>query len=305
MSKRLIGLIAATYTPFHPDGSLNLEPIPQYTEFLLRNQVRGLYVCGSTGEGVSMTTEERRQLAEAFVAAVAGRVPVIVQVGHNSLHEARQLAQHAAQIGADVISATCPFYFKPATVDLLTESMAWVAAGAPDLPFYYYHIPAMTGVQLSMPKFLSVARERIPSLAGLKYTATAVHEFQACQAIAEGRFDLLWGCDEMLLSALSIGARGAVGSTYNIAAGLYSRLIQAFDESDLERARDLQARSVAFINVLARRPFHSAMKSILKKLGFEFGSCRLPQASLSADEETALLQDLEEIGFFNWNGMSS
>jgi N-acetylneuraminate lyase len=300
MNSRLKGLIAATYTPLHADGSLNLSVIPAYVDFLISRGVRGLYVCGSTGEGISLTGAERRQLAQAFVEANAGRVPVIVQVGHNSLEEARSLAEHAAQIGADVVSATCPFYFKPSSVDLLIDSMAHVAAGAADLPFYYYHIPMMTGVQLNMVRFLESAGDRIPSLVGLKYTATTVHEFQSCLMAAGGRYDMLWGCDEMLLSALVVGAEGAVGSTYNIAAPIYTHIIDAFQHGDLQSAREWQARSVAFIETMCRYPFHSATKCVLTHLGFEFGNCRLPQPAMTDQQQTAMLGDLEALGFFNW-----
>ena len=296
---RLTGLIAATYTPFHADGPLNTEPIPAYVDFLLKNGVSGLYVCGSTGEGVSMTTAERRTLAEAFVQAAAGRVPVIVQVGHNSLQEARDLAAHAADAGADVISAVCPFYFKPASIDLLVRSMAEVAAGAPGLPFYYYHIPSMTGVSLSMTEFLTAAADSIPNLAGLKFTSAAVYEYQSCLAADDGCFDILWGYDEMLLSALVVGAKGAVGSTYNIAAPLYRKLIDAFAAGDLTAAKEAQAKSVAFIQLMARYPFHSATKRILREFGFDMGTCRLPQASLSPEHEDALLRGLNQIGFFD------
>ena len=132
------GLIAATYTPLRSNGSLNLDRVPPLVEHLLGDGVGGLYVCGSTGEGVSLTGDERRAVAEAYTAAAAGRVAVIVQVGHNSLAEARSLAEHAQQIGADAISATCPSYFKISTAELLVDCMAEAAAGAPDLPFYYY-----------------------------------------------------------------------------------------------------------------------------------------------------------------------
>ena len=105
MSTRLRGLLAATYTPFAPDCSLALEDVPPLVERLLADGVGGLYVCGSTGEGVSLSTAERKQVAEAFVAAAAGRVPVVVQVGHNSLAEACDLAAHAQAVGADASSA--------------------------------------------------------------------------------------------------------------------------------------------------------------------------------------------------------
>lgn len=131
---RYEGLFAAAYTPFNESGEVRIEPIGLMVDWLLRRHVNGFYVCGSTGEGMSLTSDERRRVADAYVTAVAGRVPVFVQVGHNSLREAQQLASHAASIGATAISATCPSYFKVDTVRTLVESMAQVAAGAPSLP---------------------------------------------------------------------------------------------------------------------------------------------------------------------------
>ena len=180
MPSKLVGLIAATYTPLHRDGSLNLDPIPGMVDHLLESGVSGLYVCGSTGEGVSLTSDERRSVAEAFTAAANKRVPVVVQVGHNSVAEARGLAAHAQEIGADVISATCPSYFKVGNISALVDCMSEVASGAPELPFYYYHIPILTGSTIDMAGFLRQASERIPNLHGLKYTAPLLHEYQAC-----------------------------------------------------------------------------------------------------------------------------
>ena len=197
----LQGLIAATTTPLADDGALQLDAIGPMVDRLLESGVRGLYVCGSTGEGMSLTCDERKQVVEATVAAVAGRVPVIVQVGHNSLADARNLAAHAADAGADVISATCPSYFKVGDVPALVECMQEIAAGAEGLPFYYYHIPALTGSQIDVVEFLRRGGDRIANLVGLKYTTTLVHEYQSCARVDDGRFDIVWGCDEMLLAA--------------------------------------------------------------------------------------------------------
>ena len=150
MNEPLTGLIAATYTPMDEGGRPNPAPIGPMVDRLLDEGVAGLYVCGSTGEGMSLTGTERRVVTESFVAAAAGRVPVIAQVGHNSLREAAELAAHAAGIGADVISATAPSYFKINTVEILVDCMAEIAAAAPALPFYYYHIPVLTGASLDM-----------------------------------------------------------------------------------------------------------------------------------------------------------
>ena len=295
---KLTGLIAATYTPLHVDGSLNLGQVEPIVAYLLRSGIRGLYVCGSTGEGMSLSSAERMAVAEAYVRAASGRVPVIVQVGHNSLAEARHLAAHAQDIGANVVSATCPSYFKVSDVASLLDCTAEMAGGAPELPFYYYHIPALTGSALDMIEFLQRAADRIPNFVGLKYTDTKLHEFQQCLEIDDGRFDVVWGCDEMLLGALATGARAAIGSTYNIAAPLYLRMIEAMDQGDITTARSLQSQSITMIRTLAAYPFHPAMKETLGMLGLPCGPCRLPQRRLTADEVEALRRQLAGIGLF-------
>ncbi len=305
MEYRLTGLVAATYTPMHDDGSLNLDQVPKIVQYLEQRGIGGLYICGSTGEGMSLTGDERRAVAEAYVAAAAGRLTTIVQVGHNALAEAKQLAAHARQIGADVISATSPSYFKVGTVDSLIDCMAEIASGAPETPFYYYHIPSLTGAALDMVDFLTAATDRVPNLVGLKYTTPMVHEYQACLELEDGRFDILWGCDEMLLSALAVGARGGIGSTYNIAAPLYGSLVEAFQRGDLPQARRLQSRALHMIRTIYQYPFHPAMKETLKMLGLDCGPCRLPHPRLTAVQIERLRHDLEEINFFDVTQMAS
>ena len=301
MKSSLQGLVAATYTPLNEQGELNLSVIPDLVEHLLSQGISGLYVCGSTGEGMSLTSAERRSVAEAYVSATAQRVPVIIQVGHNSVTEAKELAEHAQAINADIISATCPSYFKVTSVKQLIQCMAEIAGGAPELPFYYYHIPALTGSTLDMVQFLQEGRKQIPNLTGLKYTDTKLHEFLECMEIEDGRFDVVWGCDEMLLGAIATGAQAAIGSTYNVAAPLYTRIIQAFEKHDLKGARELQSLSVKMIRTLAQYPFHSAMKAVLEMNGFAVNQCRLPQEKLNAEEVAQLTSQLTEIGFFEWS----
>ncbi len=298
---KLTGLVAATYTPLGDDGNVRLDQVAPLVEYLLQSGVNGLYVCGSTGEGMSLSSDERRLVTKTYVEAVKGRVPVIVQVGHNSVREARELAAHAQSIGADVISATCPSYFKVSDVKALVETMGEVAGGAPNLPFYYYHIPSLTGSNIDMGEFLIQGGDQISNLVGLKYTDTKLFEFQHCLELQAGRFDVVWGCDEMLLGALATGAQAAIGSTYNIAAPLYQRLIDAFATGDIAQARICQSRSIEMIRTIGRYPFHSAMKAILQMLGYEVGGCRLPQGKLSATNVETLRQELDAIGFFEWS----
>ncbi len=303
MRYQLSGLVAATLTPLHPDGAVNLEPIPRIVDLLERTGVSGIYICGSTGEGISLTGEERRAVAAAYVAVAKGRMKTVVQVGHNSLREAQELAAHAARIGADAISATAPSYFKIGTVPMLVDCMAEIAAGAPQTPFYYYHIPALTGAALDMVEFLPAADAKIGNLVGMKYTTPQAFEYQACLNLQDGRFDVLWGCDEMFLSALATGARGAIGSTYNIAAPLYLKILAAFQAGDMQEAQRLQLLSVKMIRVMLSHPFLAIMKWLLGLYGVECGGCRLPQANLTAEQTAKVRAQLDEMGFFDWCGV--
>ena len=305
MATPLSGLIAATLTPLDACGSLHLEVVPKMIDHLERQSIRGIYICGSTGEGLSLTVQERCDVAEAFIDAARGRMTTIVHVGHNSLYEAKRLAEHAAICGADMISATAPSYFKVTKVEVLVRSMAEIARSAPDLPFYYYHIPRLTGATLDMVHFVRAAGNAIPNFAGLKFTSPEIHEFRACQEIDGGRYDAVWGMDEMLLSALATGARAAIGSTYNIAGSLSAKLWNAFEAGDLPAAREHQSRSAELIRVLLRFPFHATLKSVMARQGVDCGGCRLPLASLSPQEERELHGLLDGLGFDSELSLSS
>jgi len=301
---RLTGLVAATHTPFNADGEVNLAVVPQIVEHMIASGISALYVAGSTGEGVSLTAAERRAVAEAYVAAADRRLPVIVQVGSNSLAEARDLAAHAQSVGADVVSANAPSYFKISSVDGLIDAMLQIASAAPELPFYYYHIPRFTGAEVDMIAFLRAAGEVMDNLAGLKYSDLKVHEYQACLNLDDGRFDVLWGCDEMLLSALAVGAKGAVGSTYNIAAPLYRRIIDAWDAGDIASARKWQLCSVELVRVLLAHNLHPSIKAVMGMFGIDVGPCRLPLGGLDDGQKAELRTDLDAIGFFDWASMA-
>jgi N-acetylneuraminate lyase len=294
------GLVAATFTPMRADGSLNLAMAKPVVDHLVRSGVSGLYVCGSTGEGPLLTTAERKETAAAYVEAAAGRVPVVVQVGHSSVVEARELAAHAQQIGADATSAVAPYYFKPSSVNVLTDCLAEIAGGAPKVPFYYYHIPELSGVHANMVELLQLAPSKMPNFAGIKYTAPFINEFQTLTAASQGRFDILFGRDEMLLSGLAGGATGAVGSTYNFAAPLYLKVMAAFARGDVVEAKRCQGQAVAMVNILLGYRGHAGLKAAMALRGLDCGPTRLPIVSLKPEEVESLRRELERIGFFGW-----
>lgn len=296
---KIEGLIAATFSTFHADGSLNLDVIPTLVDKLVKDGLKGVFICGTNGEGPNMTIEERMAVAEAYIKAVRKRLLVLVHVGHNSISESRKLAAHAERSGADAISAVAGFYFKPSSVAGLVASMADIASAASKTPFYYYHIPTLTGVGMDMIEFLNLAESQIPNLAGIKYTASTIHEYQACLHYKEGKFDVLFGYDEMLLSALVVGAAGAIGSTYTFAAPLYSRLLEAFRKGDMEEAKRMQFKSVEFVRELVKYSPIPAQKHIMNLLGYDCGPVRKPLEVLDDTQSASLKLGLENIGFFD------
>ena len=295
---KINGIVAATFAAYQADGSLNLAIIPQLVNKLVADGVAGVYICGTNGEGPNMTVEERMAIAEAYVKAANKRILVLVHVGHTSIQECKKLAAHAAQIGADAFSSVAAFYFKPTSVQNLVDCMAEIASAAPELPFYYYHMPTLTGVGMDMVEFLAIGEQKIPNLAGIKYTASTLHEFQACLNYKDGKFEVLSGYDEMLLSALAVGAVGAIGSTYTFAAPVYLEIIKVFRNNDLAAAGALQLKVVNFIRCIIKHPSIAAQRAIMKMMGYDLGDARLPLVPLSSDKFIELKADLTKAGFF-------
>lgn len=293
------GLVAAPFTPFHADASLNLDAIPRLASLLRRNGVMGAFVCGTTGEGCSLTGTERRRVVEGWKMALPTGLKLIVHVGHLSVEESCELARHAQDTGADAIAAIAPSFFRPPDVDELVLWTERVAAAAPRLPFYYYHMPAMTGVRISAAQYLEEAGSRIPTLAGIKFTDEDLADFSAARTLGGDRHDVLFGRDEILLAGLDHGATGAVGSTYNYAAPLYLRMMQARQAGDRPAAEKCQARAQAFIDVMLRHGGLSAGKAIMKLIGVDCGPVRLPLRNLTGAAESRLRADLAALGFFN------
>lgn len=299
MVKKLEGLVAAPFTPMNEDGSLNLSLIPAYYRFLKSNGVTGAFICGSTGEGVSLSTAEKKAVAEAWASCTQSDpgFKVMTLLGGTSLTDCIELAQHARSIGLYAVSFTAPFYFKPASVDMLAACCAQIAAAVPDMPFYYYHIPVLNGVGFAMLDLLKKADGSIPNFAGIKYTHEDFMDYQSCLNFKGGKYDMLWGRDENMLSALVLGAKGSVGSTFNYAAPLYHELMEAFNRCDLATARQRQQTSIDMIRLLGKYGGIATGKAYMKLVGLDCGAFRLPVRNMAAEQFEAFRKDTEDLNF--------
>ena len=300
--QQLQGLIAAPFTPMHKDGSLNLSIIPSYYNLLKENSVNGAFICGSTGEGVSMSVTEKKAVAVAWAACTKddSSFTVMPLLGGTCIADCKDLALHAREVGLDAVSFTAPFYFKPANAETLAQCCAEIAAAVPDMPFYYYHIPVLTGVGIPMYDLLKAVDGKIPNFAGIKYTHEDFMDFLSCINFQNGKYDMLWGRDENMLPALAVGAKGAVGSTFNYAAPLYYNLIDAFNNGEMEKAQVLQQESIDMIRLLGKYGGIATGKAYMKLLGLDCGEFRLPVKNMSNENFELFKKEVEQLGFQNY-----
>jgi N-acetylneuraminate lyase len=296
VSEPLIGLVPAVLTPFDSNGALNLAVVEKQVELCLKDGVAAAFVGGTTGEFSSLCTAERMALASRWCEATRGtKLRIVVHIGANALADAEELARHAEKHGAAAIATVSPNYVKPKTVAQLAEWCAKLAASAPATPFYFYDIPSMTGVSLPMPEFIGLAEKSIPTFAGLKFTNSDLMAFQQLVNYGDGKFDVVWGFDEFLLAALVLGAKGAVGTTYNFAAPLYQRIIASVKAGNLAAARADQFKSVKLIALMQKYGFLAAAKESLRVRGVDCGPVRLPNPSMTGSARDFRVE-LETLG---------
>jgi N-acetylneuraminate lyase len=223
-------------------------------------------------------------------------VRVINLVGGTSYRECIEIAIASREMGIGTIALLGPYYFKPASAGSLAEYCALVGEAVPELNVYYYHIPVLTGVNVQMLDFLSEISTMLPNFAGIKFTQEDLMDFQLCMNFQEGKYDILWGRDECMLSALAVGCRGFVGSTYNYAAPLYHKLIKAFDSGDMETARKLQMKSIEMIRLLGKYGGMATGKAYMRYVGLDCGEFRSPVKNMTVEAYSGFRKDVEGLG---------
>jgi N-acetylneuraminate lyase len=296
------GLVAAPFTPMDKAGNLNLSIIPEYYSFLEKNGVTGAFINGSTGEGPSLTQKEKLLQAGRWAECLkpGGKMRIINLVGGTSYQECTENSLFSRESGLSAIAVVAPYYFKPADDTQLAEFVARVGESVPEMPVYFYHIPFLTGVNIPMIGFLEKISGMLPNFAGIKYTQEDFMDFLSCLNYENGRYDLLWGRDECMLSALVLGCRGAVGSTYNYAAPLYLALIEAFNKGDLDKARKMQQLSVDMGTLPGKYGGIATGKAFMKYVGIDCGKFRSPVKNMTDDMYEDFLNDVRKLEMDNW-----
>ena len=278
LTNSLSTLHAALLTPYDADGKVSENCLRNLIAYVRRQGIDGLYVGGSTGEGLLQTTDERLSIL-SNVAEAGDGCPLIGQVGAIGTREAQQLARGCASLGYDAVSAIPPIYF-PHKKDAIVGYYRDILDAAQGLPLIIYNIPAMSGVTFTLDDLGHLLE--IPGVLGIKQTSGDMYQMEQLRRAFPSAL-LLNGYDEVLLAGLVSGANGGIGSTYNVMGGRYVDLIAHLKSGDVTSAAAAQSKCNIVIDELVKVGVFSGLKYLLNLLGvIATPACRKPIATLSS-----------------------
>jgi 4-hydroxy-tetrahydrodipicolinate synthase len=285
----------ALVTPFTEKGKeLNEGSLRRLVESCIKQGVDGVVPCGTTGEFVNLTLDEKRKLIDVVVDEANGKVAVVAGTGASGTDEALRMTKYAKDAGADAALIVTPFYLKP--TDRGAYQHFHTIATEVDLPIILYNIPQCTGVQLSWQMVEDLAD--IPNVVGLKDSSGELKFILAVLEKVREKINVMCGYDEVVLPALAAGASGAILASANVIPNIWVEIYKAVQNTELEKARELQYKVQKIARIIARSGVVGA-KEALNMMGMEVGSVRKPLSvggELTYEAREELRLDLEKIG---------
>ncbi|MCI8586242.1 MAG: dihydrodipicolinate synthase family protein [Lachnospiraceae bacterium] len=295
--KKLYGTVVPMVTPLTEEDKIDVESLQRLTDHCIDGGLQCLYPCGTTGEMMYLTTEERKQTAETVVRHAAGRVPVFVHVGAWNLKETIALAQHAASIGADGIGVVTPAFYKLSDRGIADYYITVAKSVPEDFPVYLYGIPQNAVNDLSVAVCEQVAGQ-CPNVIGAKYSYPDMTRLQQLMTVRKERFHVLVGPDHLFQAVVAVGGDGVVSGNAMCIPEHYAALWDALCRKDMELATRLQRRTNVLNAVLCERNNIAAYKVILKAEGIlSTTKVRRPMENLTAEEEDELLKRMETLKY--------
>lgn len=276
----LRGAIAAAVTPLRDGGRhLDAEAFPPLVRFLAEGGVDGLLACGTTGEGVLLTVEERRRVTELFLESRPDGFQIAVHAGAQTTADSTALAAHAQEVGADAVALIAPPYF-PLDHEEITRHFVTVASACEPLPFYIYEFAGRSGYAIPVDVIERI-RERCPNLRGMKVSDTPFAAIEPYLALQD--LDVFIGNEPLVLEGIERGAVGAV-------SGLATAFPQVVSSLVHKRSQQAHDRVAQLRQGLQGIPFHAALKEVLvSKDVLTSADVRAPLRGLTDDERATVL----------------
>ena len=277
------GIIPAFYACYEDDGSVSPERTREFTRYLIDKGVKGLYVCGSSGECIYQSKEERKLILESVMQEAKGKITIIAHVGCNNTADSMELAAHAESVGADAIASIPPIYFHLPDY-AIAEYWNDISSAAPNTDFIIYNIPQLAGVALSMPLYQEMLKN--PRVIGVKNSSMPIQDIQMFKDVRGDDCVVFNGPDEQLVGGLAIGADGGIGGTYAAMPELYLKIKELVDAGETGKARMIQndANRIIYEVCKCHGNLYAVMKEILKEYGLSLGGVRKPLASVTEQD---------------------
>jgi len=291
--KRMKDLVVPTITPFDEKGEINEEGIKAHFDFLIKAGVKDFYILGTTGEVFLMNTEERKMVAELVVEYVGDRGNIFIQIGSISTKEACDLARHAESIGAAGIGAVTPFYFNVSQLGMENYYLAIAQSVSNDFPIYLYNLPGCTTNDL-LPETVSKLAE-VKNIVGIKNSMEDILRLNRLVDETPDDFDVIIGSDNILMSAISYGAKGSVSGNANVFPEIFIEFYQAIKEKNYDKAHEKQIIIRHIARVLKNGANLAYFKQALIYRGFKPSFTRKPLLGLDQIEKNRLNDEVKEI----------
>lgn len=270
------GVIPAFYACYDAQGEISPKRVRALTEHLVDKGVKGVYVCGSSGECIYQSVAERKLVLEAVMEAAAGRLTVIAHVACNNTRDSVELAAHAAALGVDAIACIPPIYFHLPDY-AIAEYWNTISAAAPSTDFVIYNIPQLAGVALTQPLFAEMLKN--PNLVAVKNSSQPVQDIQMFKTGGGKNFIVFNGPDEQFIGGRVMGADGGIGGTYGVMPELFLKADALLADGKLEEALEVQndIDEIIYAMCSCHGNLYAVMKEILRKReGLDIGTVRAP-----------------------------
>ena len=277
------GIMPALVTPLCEDETINTPVLRQLINDQLAGGANGFYVGGATGEGIALRREVREELAEEAVKTIGGRVPCIVHIASADFSEAVALAKHAEACGADMISDIPTLFFQYDEDDVFNYYKK--LAESTSLPLMIYYNPA---AGFPMTAAFAARVFEIDNVTAIKWTSPNFYQLASLKDMTHGEMNVINGPDEMMLSGLSAGADGAIGTTYNFQLDSALGVYESFVRGDLAQAQMYQYRINRVVDLLKKYVTLPYTKALMEKLGYAVGNCVFPMKRYSEAEKEAI-----------------
>ncbi|MBQ8358307.1 MAG: 4-hydroxy-tetrahydrodipicolinate synthase [Oscillospiraceae bacterium] len=285
------GAATALITPLNENG-VDYPAFERLIEWQIQEGINALVICGTTGEGSTLSDAEHRQVLKFAVDKVAGRIPMIAGTGSNDTAYAIDLTKYACQIGYDAMLVVTPYYNKTTQKGLI--AMFTAIADASTKPVILYNVPSRTGVNIEPATYAKLAEH--PQISAIKEANGNISKIVETAALVGDKLDIYSGNDDQIVPIMACGGKGVISVLSNVVPKATVELCSKFLAGDVEGAMAMQKQYLPLTNALFSEVNPIPVKAAMAAMGFCEDYLRLPLVCMEDAHRQVLLQCMRDVG---------